>query len=64
MGSYHFYSHAREGRDAVYGDSRTFLANFYSHAREGRDVGTAGCYTQKHPDFYSHAREGRDLAGV
>ena len=32
-----FYSHAREGRDALLSTFTSDSINFYSHAREGRD---------------------------
>ena len=34
---YHFYSHAREGRDEAQKKGVVKIMNFYSHAREGRD---------------------------
>ena len=37
----YFYSHAREGRDYIFGTCKESAIYFYSHAREGRDSNSA-----------------------
>ena len=44
----YFYSHAREGRDYIFGTCKESAIYFYSHAREGRDDSIFNAYIRKY----------------